>query len=98
MKRTIVTSKDGLSWTKRFSGTSERLQSVAFGRGRFVVVGWGGETLRSSKGFAWAKRNAGANFKLSKVTFENGVFVASDTVQNRVISLDGARWTRESQQ
>ena len=43
---TILTSPDGVSWTRRTSGTSNRLEGVAYGNGLFVAVG-GGTILTS---------------------------------------------------
>jgi hypothetical protein len=44
---TILTSRDGVSWTRRTSGTSNQLEGVAYGNGTFVAVGWYGTILTS---------------------------------------------------
>jgi hypothetical protein len=36
---TILTSSDGVTWTQRTSGTSNRLYGVTYGNGTFVAVG-----------------------------------------------------------
>jgi len=38
---TILTSRDGVSWIRQTSPTSERLESVTYGNGTFVAVGEG---------------------------------------------------------
>jgi hypothetical protein len=38
---TILTSSDGVTWTQRTSGTSNRLYGVTYGNGTFVAVGGG---------------------------------------------------------
>jgi hypothetical protein len=44
---TILTSPDGVNWTRRTSGTSNNLSRVAYGNGTFVAVGWHGTILTS---------------------------------------------------
>jgi len=58
---TILTSKDGVRWTLRCSGTEQRLQRVAFVDGRFVAAGWRGVILTSSKGLMWTPRKTARN-------------------------------------
>jgi hypothetical protein len=36
---TILTSPDGVTWTRRTSGTGNWLEGVAYGNGLFVAVG-----------------------------------------------------------
>lgn len=44
---TILTSRDGVDWIRRKSGTVDWLSGVAFGNGRFIVLG-GGAILESA--------------------------------------------------
>jgi hypothetical protein len=44
---TIVTSPDGVTWTRWISGTYRLLSDVAYGNGTFVVVGEYGTILTS---------------------------------------------------
>jgi photosystem II stability/assembly factor-like uncharacterized protein len=44
---TILTSRDGVNWTRRTSPTRDWLNSVTYGNGRFVAVGDYGTILTS---------------------------------------------------
>jgi len=43
----ILTSTDGVTWTKQTSGTSKELRGVTFGNNTFVAVGLNGTILTS---------------------------------------------------
>jgi hypothetical protein len=43
----ILTSPDGVNWTRRTSGTRNGLESVTYGNGLFVAVGEWGTILTS---------------------------------------------------
>jgi len=66
---TILTSSNGISWTKRTPGTSESLYGVTYGNGLFVTVGWNGTILTSSNGISWTKRDSGTSESLYGVTY-----------------------------
>jgi uncharacterized membrane protein len=72
----ILTSPDGVSWTRRASGTSEWLRGVTYGNGLFVAVGLGGTILTSPDGVSWTRRTSGTGNPLIGVTYGNGLFVA----------------------
>ncbi len=59
---TILTSSDGISWTKRYSGTSSILRGVTYGNGLFVTVGRYGIILTSSDGISWTERTSGTSW------------------------------------
>jgi len=44
---TILTSRDGVTWTQRVSGTSRDLNGVTYGNGLFVAVGSFGTIITS---------------------------------------------------
>ena len=52
---TILTSSDGISWTKRTSGKWEYLNGVTYGNGLFVTDGNSGTILTSPDGNTWIK-------------------------------------------
>ena len=57
---TILTSNDGISWTKRTSGTSKvYLGGVTYGNGLFVTVGE--SIFTSTDGIYWTERNSGTS-------------------------------------
>jgi photosystem II stability/assembly factor-like uncharacterized protein len=73
---TILTSTDGVSWTRRTSPTTQGLYSVTYGNGLFVAVGNNGTILTSTDGVNWTQRTSGTSNDLYGVTYGNGIFVA----------------------
>ena len=71
----ILTSSDGISWTKRTSVTTNNLYGVTYGNSTFVTVGNNGTILVSSNGTTWTSRNSGTINNLSGVTYVNSTFV-----------------------
>jgi uncharacterized delta-60 repeat protein len=61
---TILTSSDGVTWTPRSSnGNQSNLQNAAYGAGRYVIVGQGGNTgrtlLTSTDAITWTSQITG---------------------------------------
>jgi uncharacterized delta-60 repeat protein len=96
----ILTSPDGVVWTKRDSGFPTRwLVSVAYANGLFVVTGGTppqaerqGIILTSSDGVTWTPRVNNAT-RVNNVTFGNGTWLAVDDLGGRWTSLDGLSWS-----
>jgi hypothetical protein len=72
---TILTSPDGVTWTRRTSGTNSELRGVAYGDGLFVAVG-DGTILTSPDGVSWTRQTPPTGNWLYGVTYGNGRFVA----------------------
>ena len=76
----ILTSSDGISWTRRTSGTSNDLYSVTYSEilGLFVVVGSGGKNITSTDAITWSSRTSGVASSLWSVTYSEtlGLFVS----------------------
>jgi hypothetical protein len=94
----IVTSRDGVNWVQRQSGTS--LAAVAFGNGQFVAVGLSGTILTSADAVNWVQRQSGTHVDLASIAYGNGRFVANgssvtngDWLAVTGTSPDGAEWT-----
>jgi len=66
---TILTSSDGILWTKRTSGKWEYLSGVTYGNGLFVTVGNLGNIYTSSDGTSWTTRTTGTSNHLEGVTY-----------------------------
>jgi hypothetical protein len=73
---TILTSRDGVNWTKQAPGTSNGLQGVAYGNGTFVAVGNSGTILTSRDGVRWTQRSLPTKGWLTGVAYGNSTFVA----------------------
>ena len=54
----ILTSPDGVTWTRRTSPTRDSLNGVAYGNGTFVAVGAKGTILTSTDGASWTQRTS----------------------------------------
>lgn len=86
-KPIVVTSSDGVTWTKQGSPPSENLSSVTFGAGLFVAVGRDSTNVKSgtiwtsTNGVTWTQRTnpmsgTGTFNILGSVRFTNGGFTA----------------------
>ena len=106
---TVVSAPDGMQWTQQDSGTASALNSVAYGNGRFVVVG-GFDTglvrtnvvITSPDGRAWTLRDSGSTNILLGAAYGKGLFVAvgtGDAPASSVImtSPDGVAWKTRDQ-
>lgn len=89
------------TWHVRHSPESvaeEELEGVAFGNGRWVVVGGDGTILSSPDGVEWGEEvNPLGSVGFSDVVFGNGMFVAVGRAWNSLItSPDGKTWTKQT--
>jgi hypothetical protein len=72
----IITSTDGVRWTRQSTGTTAQLMSATWGNGSFVTVGYEGTILTSPDGYNWNDRTYGSDKKLYSVTCGSDQFVA----------------------
>ena len=100
----ILTSSDGISWTKRTSGTTKNLYGVTYGNSTFVTVGDNGTILTSSDGTTWTNTSTNKRTTLryfSKadtnhlygVTYGDDLFVTVGGNATIFTSSDGTTWT-----
>jgi len=68
---TILTSSDGILWTKRTSGKWEYLSGVTYGNSTFVTVGFSGTILTSPDGTTWTSRTSGTTNNLEDISGPN---------------------------
>jgi hypothetical protein len=89
---------NALTWTGRSAPEANQWESVVFGNGVFVAVGWSysvvNRVMTSPDGVTWTARSAPSS-EWRSVTYGNGTFVAvAGTGTNRVMtSSDGVTWT-----
>ena len=94
---TILTSSDGISWTKRTSGKWKYLSGVTSGNGLFLTVGsLSGIILTSPDGNSWTKRTSGTSNRLYGVTYGNGLLVVVGYSGIILTSPDGNSWTKRT--
>ncbi len=96
----IITSPDGLTWTRRTTPFSARWHvSVTYANGLFVVTGGTPPTseslgflLTSPDGITWTSRINGST-RINQVTYGNGTWLAVDDLGGRWTSLDAITWS-----
>ena len=91
---------DNWTWRNQ-SGTTENLQTVAYGNDRFVAMsavmealGNSGSIWTSTDGVNWTEQQSGGQLSGTAVAFGNGQFVALNggTI---LVSVDGKIWERQ---
>lgn len=90
----VKISVDGNAWYTFGTGTSFDLNGIAYGNGKFVVVGASGTVRHGSDAWlTWAGANAGSGVFRS-VAYGNGRFVlVGDSGVTRYSVDDGVTWT-----
>ena len=53
---TILTSKDGISWTKQASSPTDHLIKIIYDKGIWVIIGRHKAILTSNDGISWRKQ------------------------------------------
>src|SRR5436190_1175696 len=94
----ILTSPDGITWTRRNSSSSEPMVGITWSGTPFVTVGQHGTILTSPDGIAWTTRLAGftlggATIDLVGVAWSGSAFVAVGNFGTTLSSPDGVTWT-----
>lgn len=98
---------DGRIWVRVTVLPGINAASIAYGNGRFVMVGskyagtYAGAVLSSADGLAWAdvtpmrsngSQNLGLIYELGSVVFSNGKFTAVGRLGTTIASADGSAW------
>jgi hypothetical protein len=83
----IATTEDGLTWERTLDKGSD-LYGVAYGLGRWVVVGTGRTFVREDSG--WVEHEQSWSF--NKVAWGDGVFIATTEEGALLSSSDGEDW------
>lgn len=92
----------GTNWVSRTSAADNNWNSVCFGNGLYVAVGWSGtgnRCMTSPDGTTWTTRTTPVDNNWQTVGYGNGLFVALATTGtgNRAMSSpDGITWTIRS--
>jgi hypothetical protein len=100
----VYTSADGSTWTHGgtlpLASTAQFTDGMAYGNGRYVVVGGGGLVASSSNAVDWTAGDvlhvpgdASTAIDLGRVIFVGGRFVAVGTQGAAATSTDGLTWT-----
>lgn len=90
----VVTSEDGITWQETATSSLTGTEAIAYGNGRYILVGWNGLVMWSEDGRAWQRGASGVTVDLWDVTWGNGQFVAVGESGTLITSPDGTSWTR----
>lgn len=88
----IRISQDGEYWASVNSGSTNRLNGIAYGNGAFVVVGEAGTILSSPNGYSWEVQNTPTGNNLRDIAFFNGMLVAVGDSGTVLSSSDAKSW------
>lgn len=89
---TLLTTPDGVKWTRRATGTGASLTTALAAAGMVVVAGERGTLLTSRDGVRWQPRASSTRARIEEVVHDGSRFLA---VGRRVIlsSADGESWS-----
>lgn len=98
---TIITSSDGITWTKSDIPTTENLYALTIPNATvapskdnpYVVVGSKGVILTSYDGKSWNNVVSGTTNTLLAVQYSSGVFIAAGVNGTILKSSDGVNWS-----
>lgn len=90
----LYSSADGETWNKvdypGFNGS--QFNSIAYGSGKFVMVGKNGQILTSEDGLSWSAATSGTAHQLYDVQFIEGKFYSVGLNRTLIESSDGITW------
>lgn len=92
----IVTSYNGVAWSKQTSGTTASLMGIAWSGDQFVTVGDNGTILTSPDGIYWTKLESGSLYPLLRVVWSGSQFIAVGVYGTILTSPDGITWTHQN--
>jgi len=106
---TVLTSSDGVAWTHVAPLPISRVDSVTFGAGQFVAVGYsqtGGakNVFTSGDGVTWTMHDSGDGGELESVAYAvsgalgstTSLYIAVGDANTILTSPDGATWTKHT--
>jgi hypothetical protein len=88
----IVTSPDGVAWTRQESGETADLRGVAWSGARYVAVGGWGVVLVSEDAASWRRVVVAFDQQLTAATWSGSRFLAVGDGATVLSSTDGEVW------
>lgn len=88
----ILTSPDGISWTRQPFVPRQMLNHVTFADGKYLAVGDSGTVIMSNDGVQWDYKNAPAKYHLISAAYGNGMYVVGGFGSALLASNTGADW------
>lgn len=95
----VATSTDGVTWTKRVTGTTESLYSATYHGSTWYVVGSNQQIIKSTDLSAWTHATAGSG-QISSSIFSKirsdgtSMIICSSNSDDYQTSTDGVTWTK----
>lgn len=94
----IYTSKDGIEWNLNIAqslGSDNTFTSIAYGSGKYVLVGRNGVIYTSTDKINWTARTSNVNVNLNKIIYsrEKNIFIIIGNSGTILRSHDGITWT-----
>lgn len=93
---TLLTSVDGISWSRQTIDSGVWLVSIAYGNGLWVVVGDKGTITTSPDLKTWTTQTSPTTNKLNGVLYNGTIWVAVGESGTIVTSPDAKIWTLQS--
>lgn len=93
---TILTSPDAINWVESYVAPANVLASLntlAYGAGRWVAVGFSGLILTSTDTLTWTTATINAAHRYTAVRYANGLWVAVGENNTGAYSVNGVNWT-----
>ena len=91
----ILTSPDGLNWTKQDAGTTGTFYSVTWTGTQLVAINYGDNSIYTSDdGVSWVPQPAGQSLDVIKTTWTGSDIVAVGRDSRVASSNDGISWRR----
>ena len=92
----ILSSADGVSWTRSEPLVEDSLNAVEFGGGRYVAAGDWGNILTSIDGKNWSKCSYTSQFWIRDFAYDGTNFIGVGDNLSVTISSDSENWTQIS--
>lgn len=91
----VYSSPDGIAWTPSRIDSRFRLNSLAFGGGKFVAGG-NGAVFLSTNGVDWSEFKRLGGDDITALAFGDGMFVGADSNSKTWRSTDGEQWRSQT--
>lgn len=93
-KSYVATSSDGLTWTPYELTSEKSIYDIAYGNGKFVIVG-NGVVFVSTDAITWQSVPISIGYgSIDNIVYGNGKFVAIVDMATVIYSEDGITWTQ----
>ena len=92
----IMTSSDGISWTKHNTGTKRNLTEITKGNNKYVAVGREGSIISSSDGDNWTQHCKGSILKINDIIWSGEQVIAVGDSGLVLTSKEGIEWAKQS--